>query len=95
MIYIDKVHYKVDNNGNELYIESVKWTDNLYENAYKECSKQGMINYIKKYPNNTKTKYYRYGSWCVGEDVRVIDNQYLRTDSNDIKSDNLGNLPRY
>lgn len=54
-----------------------------------------MINFINEHPNVTKTKYYRYGNWTVGEDVRVVDNSYLRTDANNIKSDNLGSLPRY
>ena len=94
MIYIDKVHYERDIYGYE-YIARLKWTDNLYSNAINECSKQQMINYINEHPNVTKTKYYRYGVWVEGEDVRVVDNAYLRTDANNIKVDNLGSLPRY
>lgn len=95
MVYIDKVHFATDSYGNELYIANVKWTNNLNENAVNECSKQTMINFINQNPNCTKTKYFSCGSWYVGEDVRVIDNKYLRTDRNSTKSDNLGNLPRY
>lgn len=54
-----------------------------------------MIEFINKNPNCTKPQYYRYGSWTIGEDVRVVENEYLRTDANRIKADNLGNLPRY
>ena len=94
MVYIDKVHYEVDQHGCEV-ISKLKWTNNLTENATKESSKKQMIEFINQNPNCTKTKYYRYGNWTVGEDVRVVENEYLRTDANRIKSDNLGNLPRY
>lgn len=95
MVYIDKVHFAKDSYGNELYIANVKWTSNLNENAVNECSKQQMIDFINQNPNCTKTKYFRYGSWYTGEDVRVVDNKYLRTDGNNTKADNLDNLPRY
>ena len=95
MVYIDKVHFATDSYGNELYIANVKWTNNLNEDAVKECSKQQMIEFINQNPNCTKTKYFRYGSWYVGEDVRVVENKYLRTDGNNTKADNLGSLPRY
>ena len=95
MVYIDKVHYVTDEHGCEV-IGDVKWTNNLYEDATKECTKQQMIEFINKDSNNkVKTKYFRYGSWVEGEDVRAVDNRYLRTDANNTKSDNLGNLPRY
>ena len=52
-----------------------------------------MIDYINAHPYSTvKTKYFRNGSWHVGEDVHVVDNEYLRTDPNNIKRDNLGEL---
>lgn len=94
MIYIDKVHYEIDQHGCEV-ISRLKWTNSLNEAAKNECSKKQMIEFINKNPNCTKTKYYRYGYWTVGEDVRVVENEYLRTDANRIKIDNLGNLPRY
>lgn len=31
----------------------------------------------------------------LSEDVRVIDGKYLRTDANNTKADNLGNLPSF
>ncbi len=95
MVYIDKVHYVVDQNGYEV-IERIKWTNNLYEIATDECTKLGMIKFMKENPNSkVKTKYYRNYNWVVGEDVRVVNNSYLRTDANSISADNLGSLPRY
>lgn len=94
MVYIDAVHYEQDSFGYE-YIAKMKWTNDLYSQATDECTKSQMISFINNHPNVTKTKYYRYGRWIVGEDVRVVDNRYLRTDANDIKADNLGELPRY
>lgn len=94
MVYIDKVHCVINQQGYEV-ITNVKWTNNLYENATKECTKQEMVNFINQNPNCTKTKYIPYGIWIEGEDVRVVDNNYLRTDANNIRQDNLGRLPRY
>ena len=94
MVYIDAVHYEQDSYGCE-YISRLKWTNDLHEKAVNECSKREMINFINQNPKCTKTKYFRYGSWYVGEDVRVVNNSYLRTDANQIKQDNLGSLPRY
>ena len=55
-----------------------------------------MIDFINKNPGCTKTKYYNlWNGWTVGEDVRVVENSYLRTDANGIKADNLGSLPRF
>lgn len=94
MVYIDKVRYGIDQHGCEV-ITHLKWTNNLYESASKECTKQQMIDFIKQNPNCTKTKYIKLGLWIQGEDVRVVENSYLRTDANNIKRDNLGALPRY
>ena len=94
MVYIDAVHYEQDSYGNE-YIAKMRWTNYLSVQASSECTKSEMITFINNNPNVTKTKYYRFGRWVEGEDVRVVDNRYLRTDSNDTKADNLGSLPRY
>jgi len=93
MIYIDKVHYVKDEHGCDV-IGKMKYTSNLNSVATEECTKSDMIDYVNK-GNSVKTKYYRNNTWVSGENVRVIDNRYLRTDSNNTKSDNLGNLPTY
>ena len=95
MVYIDKVHYEKDSNGNELYISKMKWTNVLSQSATKECTKAELISYINQYSGQVRTKYYKYGIWWNGEEIHVVDNKYLRTDSNNIRADNLGNLPRY
>ena len=93
MFYLDAVHYEKDRWGND-FISEVKGTNFLNATATDRYSKQAIINYINN-GNPVKTKYYRYNGWNVGEDVRVVDNAYLRTDANNIKADNLGSLPRY
>lgn len=35
------------------------------------------------------------GNWSVGANIHVIDEQYLSTDRNSSKRDNLGNLPKF
>ena len=94
MVYIDAVHYEKDSHGYDV-IANVRWTNNLDETATKSCTKAAMIKFINENPNCTKTKYLKNGSYILGEDVRVIDNSYIRSDANNIKKDNLGSLPAY
>ena len=54
-----------------------------------------MISFINQNPGQVKTKFLRNGFWYIGEEVHVVENSYLRTDANNIKADNLGNLPRF
>lgn len=95
MVYIDAVRYATDDYGNKLYISSVKWTNDFYTRASNICTKQDVINFIENQHGQVQTKYYRNSGWIRGEDVRVIDHRYLRTDANDVKSDNLGNLSEF
>ena len=93
-VYIDAVHYEKIL-GREM-ITHLKCTTILTEKAARIYSKAEMISFINQHPNCTKTKYYdALWGWREGEDVRVVDNMYLRTDSNNIKEDNLGSLPRF
>ncbi|MCI8617247.1 MAG: DUF3892 domain-containing protein [Clostridia bacterium] len=94
MIYVDKVHYEIDEHGCRV-IAKMKWTNNKNEWAVNECTKAEMISFINKNPNSTKTKYLRYGYWTTGEDIKVVNNKYLRTDANNTEKDNLGELPEY
>lgn len=97
MVYVDAVHYETDSKGYR-FIEKLKWTNNLNEQATNICTKQQMIDFINKNPNCTKTKYldnkiiWDIKGWIAGEDIRVVDSSYLRTDSNSTKADNLGSL---
>ena len=33
--------------------------------------------------------------WKKGEDVRIFDEKYIRTDPNGTKKDNLGSIPEF
>ena len=92
MYYIDEVKKSRGYDGYDV-ITSLAYTQNLNTKASMWCTKRQMIDYINAHPYSTvKTKYFRNGSWHVGEDVYVVDNAYLRTDPNNIKRDNLGEL---
>ena len=92
MYYIDEVKKSRNYDGYDV-ITGLAYTQNLNTKASMWCTKKQMIDYINTHPYSTvKTKYFRNGSWHVGEDVRVVDNEYLRTDPNNTKRDNLGKL---
>ncbi len=92
MIYIDGVSFGDNYSGHEV-ITVLRWTENFYTTGTNFSAKYKMVEYVKNHPYGVKTKYYRNGCWYDGEYVRVVDNTYLRTDANDIKADNLGELP--
>lgn len=94
MVYIDGVRFGTDAHGCSV-ITHLRWTNDLNSLGTNTATKQEFIIFINENPNCTKTKYKTYGLWFEGEDVRVIDNKYLRTDSNSIRADNLGNLPKF
>ena len=78
MVYIDAVHYETDSHGCEV-ISQLKWTNTLTEQATNICTKAQMISFINDNPDCTKTKYNSpIWGWREGEDVRVVDNTYLR-----------------
>ncbi|NLI90727.1 MAG: DUF3892 domain-containing protein [Peptococcaceae bacterium] len=97
--YICAVHY--ENANNERYISKVKITFNLTTeiNTAYEKTKFEVVSDIESLKKKVKTKYKSNNTWHEGEDVRVVNGdsgyKYLRTDSNNIKKDNLGNLPEY
>ncbi len=94
MLYISRVHYE-DSFYAYPAITKVKATNSLVSNLEYEYSKQDIINRIQNNFESVKTKYLKNGVWQVGEDVRVVNGTYLRTDSNGKPEDNLGNLPRF
>lgn len=96
MIYIDGVRYNTSASTGHRYITEVRYSYILNSIGVYTYSRASMVNYIKNHPNCVKTKYLGHtGYWLEGEDVRVVDNYYLRTDANNIKADNLGDLPEY
>lgn len=93
MTYIYAVHYVTDQHGCEV-VGEVKTSSSLYSDAEVKMSKQKVIQLIKL-GYQFKTKYKLNGLYREGEDVRVVNGEYLRTDANNKREDNLGNLPRY
>ncbi len=92
MLYIDQVEKGKDVHGCEV-ITHVCYTNVLSQKAYKKCTKREMINFINQNPNTiVKTKYIKSGVWFSGAEVLVVNNEYLRTDGNNKKADNLGEL---
>lgn len=54
-------------------------------------SKSSVIEEIKRGENyKTKTE-----DGKIGSDVHIVSNSYIRTDGNEIKKDNLGELKKY
>ena len=54
-------------------------------------TKSALIKLLKPLGNDTAKTH----TATASEKIRVIDGKYLRTDSNDTKEDNLGNLPSF
>lgn len=91
MIYI----YAVHKNAETDVIERVRYTDYFgYMKDY-EATKREMIRHINARPYTVQTMYRRGLSWVSGEYVHVVDNEYLRTDANHKREDNLGELIEY
>lgn len=91
MFYIYAVHKNKDDGA----IEQLRYSDRFGEMQIKSCSKTSMIRYINRHPDTVMTMCVLCGRWVTGEYVHVVDNEYLRTDANDIKADNLANLKEY
>lgn len=79
------------NNINYLKVHNAK---NFDENNYSTNSKLEIIELINK-SYYFMTIFKKNGKWIKGEKVRVVANSCLRTDSNEIKEDNLGELPSF
>lgn len=93
-LYIDEVEKETIGN-NRYIIKYVYATENFYSKAKTRWSKKDMIAFMKANPHiGVKTKYkgLYLNIWMLGEDVKVIDGKYLRTDPNDKTCDNLGRL---
>ena len=92
MYYIFKVT-KTDCSNGQYIIDKVCWNTSLYSFEENWCTKKEMVDFMLNNPTViVKTKIRPKGYWEAGEDVRVVDNRYLRTDANGYKADNLGSL---
>lgn len=94
MIYIDEVKKTYRYDGHCI-ITHVCYTSSLYVKATNWCTKSEMVRYMLSNPSvKVKTKARPNGYWVEGEDVRVVNGEYLRTDANNYSWDNLGELDK-
>jgi len=93
---IYEVHYDKDHSR----IESVH-VKTLSDNTLTDAGEQARAAVAYALLNTRlsyKTIYKKAGTWVDGEDVRAITidgDNFIRTDSNNTKSDNLGDLAEY
>jgi len=89
---IKKVHYL--NNDKSKGIEKVKTVSIIGETIFTteiEETKQTVINNI----NSKIYEYYTIVNDKKGSKVEVVDNEYIRSDANKTKADNLGSLETF
>lgn len=88
------VHY---HNGKEgTYLESVKIDETTEVTVVK--TRERVILDIAGEKKNVKTAIQKAGKWVEGEEVRVITvngEKFIRTDENESRVDDLGELPRF
>jgi len=76
-------------NGN---IDTVGFSGRLQHDIHGSKKKRKVIMDMKS-GNLVKTATKENGSWKEGDEVGTVDGDYIRTDGNSIRSDNLGELP--
>lgn len=59
----------------------------------KRKEKSNVIYDIDELDKNVMTAFKHMGSWEEGDKIHVVEGEYIRTDGNNIESDNLGELP--
>ncbi|GAB3684398.1 hypothetical protein GCM10028857_13330 [Salinarchaeum chitinilyticum] len=87
-------YIKCVNKGTDGDILSVGYGDNVDKFVNGTKTKETVISDIDDSNKNVKTCYYSdaQGGWVEGDDVHTVDGEYIRTDGNQIRSDNLDNL---
>ncbi len=81
-----------DGDGN---IASVGYGNDLDDKINKDLKpKEEVISDIDEEGRLVKTAYYsdQKREWVTGDEVHTVEGEYIRTDGNDIESDNLGEL---
>lgn len=75
-------------------ILSVGYGANVDEYVTDTKTKDSVISDIDDSNMNVKTCYYSnsQAGWVEGDDVHTVDGEYIRTDGNQIRADNLENL---
>lgn len=85
------VHYQKEKEGT--YLESVK-----IDEPAEIRTRERIISDIADEKKNVKTAIQKDGKWVEGEQVRVIMvnfEEFIRTDENETRVDDLGDLPRF
>lgn len=80
-----------DSNGN---IEEVGYGSNIDKYVSDTKSKSSVIYDIDTLNKTVKTAYYssQQGEWVEGDNIHTVEGEYIRTDGNEVESDNLENL---
>lgn len=82
------------NDGRIEYFKVFLPLDGIVGGSSVEMSRENLMKDIKD--GKTVVTVVKKGTeWVRGEDVRVTSAEYLRTDANEKKKDNLGSLPEY
>lgn len=96
---VDYCIYEVSYNSEGTHIEKVKLYD-YRDGTLKSPSIWSRTDVVSSLENgiNFKTIVRVNNEWNWGEDVRIVvvnKTKFIRTDSNNTESDNLGNLPEF
>lgn len=87
-------YVKCVNEDSDGDIQSVGNGQNVDNQVVGTKTKDEVIPDIDSSNKNVKTCYYSSteDEWVDGDDVHTVDGDYIRTDGNDIRADNLENL---
>jgi len=88
-------YIKCINQDSDGDIEGVGYGSNVDKYVTDTKSKGAVISDIDDYPQkDVKTAYYSniHEQWVEGDEVHTVNGEYIRTDGNNIESDNLENL---
>ncbi len=88
--WIKKVSKSDDGN-----IEEVKYSYSLGTSPSWDKNKSSVVNDIDSRGKEVMTAYKSGGQWKKGDSVHTVESEWIRTDGNEIESDNLGDLPEY
>lgn len=87
-------YIKCVNEDSDGDIQSVGYGESVDQYVNDTKTKDTVISDIDSSNKDVKTSYYSsdMGEWVEGDDVHTVDGDYIRTDGNDIREDNLENL---
>jgi hypothetical protein len=88
-------YIKCVNENRDGDIESVGTGTDVDKNYRNTKQKAEVIEDIDEHGKDVKTVYHSSskGRWVVGSDVHTVNGDYIRTDRNNKRADNLDNIP--